>query len=323
MAHSPLDTQEHDGPRLRDHHQVFRWIARTDDGYYALERVCVTVAMLVMSVVVCLNIFYSFIIRQTMNLSAMQAGGGSITRLSEGILFIAFVGLVGRASVTAGTARRPSATIQLAGALAAAGGITLLAFSMLRLDSATVCRILLVLTTVLLIIEEFKRPVPIAGPALPTLSLLRILGVCVLAAVGYSVCGNIPTGYSWAQKLALFLLLWVAFIGASMATHDRRHLTIDAARKAVPDRFLPFYNAISYLVAAIFTAGFFYLSYLYWGLRYAETPTPGEIPDWIKVLSIPFSLALVTLRFFGHAAAEAITGALGLHTRSAPADGTT
>jgi len=43
----------------------------------------------------------------------------------------------------------------------------------------------------------------------------------------------------------------VAFLGASMATHEKRHLTVDAVRKAVPAKHERWYNAVSYLVVPL------------------------------------------------------------------------
>jgi TRAP-type C4-dicarboxylate transport system permease small subunit len=124
----------------------------------------------------------------------------------------------------------------------------------------------------------------------------------------------VPEGgtWTWTQKLALFLLLWTAFIGASMATHDGRHLTIDAVRKSVGPKIRPYYNAVSHAVAAMFTAAFMLLAYWYLQDRLAETAAPGEIPDWLKVLAIPVSLGIVTLRFAGRSVAALLAGIWGL-----------
>lgn len=102
---------------------------------------------------------------------------------------------------------------------------------------------------------------------------------------------------SWTHSYALFLLLWCAFIGASMATSRGKHLRIDAARKAVPRPALPMYNALSFVVAAAFTGALCVLSTMYFFRRLGGQGTEGEIPDWLKVLAIPVALLLVTLRF--------------------------
>ena len=123
-------------------------------------------------------------------------------------------------------------------------------------------------------------------------------------------------GYSWAPNVALTLLLWMAFLGASMATYQGRHLTIDAIRKAIPERAMPWFNAVSLLVAAAFTGLLLYLSWEYYLKRLDDPVEPGRVPDHIKVLAIPASLALVTVRFTLYAIGQMITGALKLHLSS-------
>ena len=63
-------------------------------------------------------------------------------------------------------------------------------------------------------------------------------------------------------------------------------------------------------------AAFLYLSYLYLLDRLVEETAPGEIPDWLKVLSIPVSLALVTVRFTGRSVGALLTGLWGLQPDS-------
>lgn len=125
-----------------------------------------------------------------------------------------------------------------------------------------------------------------------------MVGLTVLAYIG---AWTVPEGYSWADKRALFLLLWVGFLGASMAAKQHRHLKIDIARKLCPDAWLPRFNGLSYTVAALFTAVLVYLGLIYlfhpdYGRFWVDT-IEGEIPDWFKVASIPLALLLLTLRF--------------------------
>lgn len=110
-----------------------------------------------------------------------------------------------------------------------------------------------------------------------------------------------PEGYSWADKRALFLLLWVGFLGASMAARQGRHIKLDIARKFCPKHLLRWFNGASYLVAAAFTGFLVYLGGIYmfhedYGRFWART-IPGEIPDWVLVMAIPVSFLLITLRF--------------------------
>ena len=111
---------------------------------------------------------------------------------------------------------------------------------------------------------------------------------------------------AWTSRYALFLLLWTGFIGASMATSRGGHLRIDAVRKTLPEHMISRYNTLSFLVAALSSAVFCWLSFIYTLRRFGADTTEGEIPDWIKVLAIPVSMFFIALRFSGRAWLSAI-----------------
>jgi TRAP-type C4-dicarboxylate transport system permease small subunit len=141
------------------------------------------------------------------------------------------------------------------------------------------------------------------------------VGLSIGIAVGLVAAFTlIPEGFSWADKRALFMLLWSSFIGASMAAKLGRHLKIDLTRKMCPPRFLKYFNAASYGTAALFTGSLVFISAIYmfhedYGRFWART-IPGEIPDWLLVLAIPLAFTIIALRF----------GARGLTALFAPAD---
>jgi len=62
----------------------------------------------------------------------------------------------------------------------------------------------------------------------------------------------IDLGLQGAIRLSLILMLWVAFLGASLATRDDKHLTIDAADRALSPAGSARLYRFSMLVAAVF-----------------------------------------------------------------------
>lgn len=128
------------------------------------------------------------------------------------------------------------------------------------------------------------------------------IGVGVGAVVGLIAAFTlIPDGFSWADKRALFMLLWASFFGASMAAKQGRHLKIDLARKLCPPKYLKYLNFVSYGVAALFTGALVFISGIYmfhedYGRFWSRT-TPGEIPDWLLVSAIPLAFIIIALRF--------------------------
>lgn len=289
-----------------------RWVARVDDAVYALERVVVTAAMLVMSGVVCLSVLYQFVAKQKATFDRL----GETTTVGE--LWPALAVVLCIALLARGVWAQSPACRNNFPAVAALTAITVLKFSvfavLLVVFPPPVMMVLIVIAVgVWVLLAELDRPQPLGAPLFSVATKMRAatVGGVTLAAV-WGVWDVHPESYSWTNKLALFLLLWTAFIGASMATHDQRHLAIDAVRKAMPARILPHYQAVSHFIAAAFTAAFAYLAFLYFADRLPETTAPGDIPDWLKVLAIPVSLSLVTLRFLGQSIAAGLVGLLGL-----------
>lgn len=313
MAQAPTTEPRSPSP-LRQRSPVFEWIARADERLFAVERAIVTTALLLMSGVVCLNILFQFLAAERAAWRMAQSGDGSWFALWPVPVVLVGTLLLTRAAFRASASLRGNDGLVwgLSGLIVLS--LVGLSAMMLTLPSAWVCALLALKFGVWTTFAQLDRPRPVGTP-LWTPDRIGAMATTV-GGTGLAIYASltvVPEGYTWAQKLALFLLLWIAFIGASMATHTGEHLRVDAIRKTIPARWLPYYNAMSYLVAALFTAAFMWLSWLYLQDRLVETAAPGEIPDWLKVLSIPVALSLVTLRFAGRAVASLLTGVLGLH----------
>ena len=112
----------------------------------------------------------------------------------------------------------------------------------------------------------------------------------------------INLGWFWATKLALFLMIWVGFIGASLATKERMHLTIDISSKVLS----PKGAKIAAFFSQAISAGFcFYLA----GLAYDFTVESYEfgdregvfpIPLWTVQLIVPVTLVIMGIRFISN-----------------------
>ena len=118
-----------------------------------------------------------------------------------------------------------------------------------------------------------------------------------------TVTGGMQLGYVWSQELALILLAWVAFIGASMATRAGRHIQVDALSKVLPANLRPWTRAIGLGVSALFCAYLTALAYDHLFSQPAGDYWTGEVrpatklPAWIIILSALVSFGLMTLRF--------------------------
>ncbi len=219
------------------------WFGRIDRAIFQLETVIVVTALLVMSVVVFTDVVYQLMVTIEQDLASRPAQGWTLVAV-----LLAFVG----AMAWAATAPLESIGKRAGTTLAVVAGVVVLSSMLTHWDSASVYRLLLLGLSVPAVLTLWRQA---------HRRYVAMYLVCMgIALFGF---GNLPTGYSWSQSYSLLLLLWVGFLGASMAARQRRHLKIDLARKLLSPDKVPAFNALSYLAAAIFSGMVFYLSYIY------------------------------------------------------------
>ncbi len=232
-------------------------LGRLDDLVFRVEIVVVVVALVTMSIIVFTDVAYQLAVSISQYLESGDARGFTISAAVLG-----FVGLIAFAATGDQRVRdedenlddstsRPL-PVRLGAAVAAIVGTIGLGWALLNLESSTVFRVVLVLLAI-----------PILKSFLNRGDKTRAVVFGLATAAGLFVFGALPTGYSWSQSYALIMLLWVGFLGASIAARQRRHLKVDLARKLLAPRLVPAFNAVSYLVAAAFTAIVLYLGFEY------------------------------------------------------------
>ena len=121
--------------------------------------------------------------------------------------------------------------------------------------------------------------------------------------IGWFFTVGVGEGYIWASEFSNLMLMYVGFLGASMATRDVRHIQVDAVRKNIPAPHLPLYNAISGLVTLFFCGLLLALTLHYMAERIAAGSRleATELPEVLMSLPVGVSLLLMELRFFGKA----------------------
>ncbi|RMD97906.1 MAG: TRAP transporter small permease [Deltaproteobacteria bacterium] len=129
-----------------------------------------------------------------------------------------------------------------------------------------------------------------------TLSLGVMVLLVFLDLLLREVAGS---GIGGAQKLALYLMLWAGFLGASIATRGGKHLSMDLLDKllsSTPRRYL---QGGVFFVTAAFS---FFLSrvgliFVLQNRAYGDPPLYYGIPEWGVQTVIPLSLFVMGCRF--------------------------
>jgi TRAP-type C4-dicarboxylate transport system permease small subunit len=126
-----------------------------------------------------------------------------------------------------------------------------------------------------------------------------LLGVMILLAFFQIVLRNFSgVGLSWAESLVRYLVLWIGFIGASLAAREGRHITIEVfklRRSAIGGRFL---SAASQLCAAVVCAAMTWAAVKFvHGDAQIGTGAFLNLSTWVLETIIPVTFAIMSLRF--------------------------
>jgi len=129
--------------------------------------------------------------------------------------------------------------------------------------------------------------------------VVLMLSVMILVAFFQIVLRNaFSSGISWGDPLVRYLVLWVGFIGASLATKDGKHIIIELFSRWFSEHGRRYLKATSHLVSA-FICGL--LTFAGWTFVQNEAQMGGttflNIPAWIPQIIIPVTFALMALRF--------------------------
>ena len=135
-----------------------------------------------------------------------------------------------------------------------------------------------------------------------------------------------PSGLIWSQDLALVLTLWVGFIGASMCTHENKHLKVEAVQRFLPSGIKKYVVALSGLATTAVCLILLWLSLRYLNFHYEEyVATQGaggvitslDVPKWQAFAALPVSFTIMAARF----AAGAVAALQGKVPDDDPVDG--
>jgi len=129
--------------------------------------------------------------------------------------------------------------------------------------------------------------------------IVTFLGVMILLAFLQIVLRNyFTTGLDWGDQLLRNLVLWIGFIGATLATKEGKHINIDVVSRWLAPRGKNIVTLITYLFS------FFICCLLtYAALKFIKNEVQMKnmtflnIPAWIPAMILPLTFILMSFRF--------------------------
>lgn len=130
---------------------------------------------------------------------------------------------------------------------------------------------------------------------------LLVFVVLVMVAMAFLqvVLRNVfDEGILWGDIFLRHLVLWVGFIGASLATQEEKHINVDVFTRFAKGRSKFIFKGIIYLFSA-FVCWLLLDASWQFVLEEIEYKTMlfAEIPSWYMQIIIPVGFGLMTFRF--------------------------
>lgn len=131
--------------------------------------------------------------------------------------------------------------------------------------------------------------------------VVLLCGLLLLGLLQIILRNMFAGGLFWADEVLRHLVLWLGFLGASLATHEQRHLRMDVLTRWMPEAGQPWLTLLLNLVAA---SGCAILAQAAWTFVRFERESGAVLSVglavWIVQSIVPFGFTLMALRFALH-----------------------
>ncbi|TDL81254.1 TRAP transporter small permease [Palleronia sediminis] len=120
-----------------------------------------------------------------------------------------------------------------------------------------------------------------------------ILFANVVARYGFN------TGVVWAEEVVRYQIIWLVFIGSSVAVRKGIHIGIDALPQVLPAPLAHALRVAVLCICVLFCAALLYYSILLvmQTRAFGQKTSAMQMPFWIVQLAIPIGAGLMGLRF--------------------------
>ncbi len=148
------------------------------------------------------------------------------------------------------------------------------------------------------------RATPFTVKAALGLGALTTLGLCLAVK---AILVVLPNGLVWGPAVGLSCMLWLGFLGASLATHEKRHLALEMGEKIWPAGLQGPVRILAMMATAALCLFLLLLALLSvaahhqsWVVNHLTgNLLPTQIPKWVVFLVFPYGFFIMTFRFLG------------------------
>ena len=145
--------------------------------------------------------------------------------------------------------------------------------------------------------------------------IVILLSVMVILAFSQIILRNFfSTGLSWGEPLVRYLVLWVGFTGAALATREGKHITIELFSVLKAGKTYRTPAVISHLCSTVICCLLTVAAVKFlWFESQMGSTTFFKIPVWVPELIIPITFGLMSIRYLAKTLATAFNWSDGNH----------
>ncbi|MDP7144894.1 MAG: TRAP transporter small permease subunit [Pseudomonadales bacterium] len=145
---------------------------------------------------------------------------------------------------------------------------------------------------------DLKHPVRVIHLIEDSALVISLLTMMTVAVVQIALRNFFDSGMFWADSFVRILVLWVALLGAMVATRENNHIKIDVLSRYLPEHIDRHLSAVVGVVASVVCAvvAWYCAQFV---LLESEDPSMAfaQVPHWVCELILPFAFAVMSLRF--------------------------
>lgn len=127
------------------------------------------------------------------------------------------------------------------------------------------------------------------------LIIAMMLGLAILKIVMRYVFN---ASLLWSDMMLQHLTLWLCFLGAALATCERRHISIDVLNRILPKKITRWTNLVVDCAALVVVSILAYYGFIFLqDEQLSEAVLIGSVPLWWAKTIIPYGFVLIGIHF--------------------------
>jgi C4-dicarboxylate transporter, DctQ subunit len=147
-------------------------------------------------------------------------------------------------------------------------------------------------------VRALKPLIPVLHRLEDAALISALASMLTLAIVQIVLRNFFDSGFLWAESFLRILVLWVAILGAMVATREDNHINIDALSRYIPRKLQPLARFLTSLFAAAICATVAWYSFVFVQYEYQDkTVAFANVPTWACQSIMPFGFSVMALRF--------------------------